>query len=198
MQLRGKVELNTVELPDALEITVSRDDGAIESIAFPIFAFVVLAWFWVIGRTWWPRILASIAAISTVAGYISNWIQGGKTTLRVTRDELLAEGNLGRLFSTHEKIPVSNVASIGYDSGGDGGISGLYVRDGWRSTSLLPNLSPEQVNAVIETIHQKFPNIPIQPYSPFTISDLGIFSSGDQMTTLGLSNRGRDDGDPQS
>lgn len=191
MQLLGQVETKAVELPNALEFTASRDAGLIETLAIPAFTLVVLWWFWRTGNLW-LRTISGVAAAFTLLAAVANRIQGGETRLRVTSDELLAQGNLGKLFSTHEKIAVSSVSSLRYDPGGDG-ISGLYARHGWRSTLLLPYLTPDQTNALIGAIHRKFPHIPTEPYSPFSISELGIFNEGSEITTLGLSDSRKED-----
>ena len=191
MRLLGKVEIRTVELPNALEFIASREESLIETFGIPAFALVVLWWFWRTGNLW-LRIISGVAAGFTMLAAIANHIQGGETRLSVTGDELLAEGNLGGLFSTHERITVSRVSSIRYDHGGDG-IPGLYAFHGWRSTLLLPYLSPDQANAVVDTIHRKFPHIPAKPKSSVSISGLAIFDRGDQITTLGLSDPGQKD-----
>ena len=171
MSLLSNIELKIVELPDALEFTVSREEGLIESVAFPVFAFFVLWMFWRMG-TLWIHILAGIAAASTSLTLFVNWIQGGETKLRVTCEEIRAEGNLGRLFSTSVTIPVTDVASIRFDNGGDGGISGLYVRHGWRFTPVLPRLTLEQTQTVVEAIRQRFPEIPADSGVNFSLSSL--------------------------
>jgi len=58
MPIQRKVELNTIEFPDALEFTVSREEGMAERVVFPIFALIVFVWFWSIGSLW-PRIIAA-------------------------------------------------------------------------------------------------------------------------------------------
>lgn len=186
MDLVGKVEIRTVELPDSLEFTASREEGLVEKFAIPAFTLMVLCWFWSSGNLW-LRVIAGVAAATTVAALIANRVQGSETRLRITSDEVVAEGNLGRFFSTRERIAVSDVSSIRYDDGGDGGISGLYARQRWRSTLLLPWLTVDQTNVTIDVIRRKFPHIPAERHSPFSISDLPIFDHRDEITTLGLS-----------
>lgn len=190
MQLLGKVVLKTVELPNALEFVASREENLIESFIIPAFALIVLWWFWRTGNLW-LRIIAGVAAAFTMLAAAANRIQGGETKLRVTSNELVAEGNLGRLFSTHENVPVGDLSSIRYEGGGDGEIFGLYARRGWRSTLLLPYLSVAQANEIADTIGRKFPGIPAEQNSPASLSDLMFFGSGDQTTTLGLSDPGK-------
>ena len=182
MSLLGNVELKSTELRDALEFTVSREDGLIESVAVPIFALFVLWMFWRTGTLWF-RVIAGFAAVTTFLAFFANWIQGGETKLRVTREGLFAEGNLGQLFSTSTTLAIEDVSSIGfYDGGGDGGIYGLYTRHGWKFTPVLPCLSQEQTETVVDAIAKKFPEIPAE--SALNCSLLG---DGRQLISLGLS-----------
>lgn len=87
MPLRGKVEVKTIELPDALMFTVSREKSTAETIVFPILALIVLVWFFSIGSLW-PRILAVSAALFSAVAWIANHKQRRQTTLRVTGDRL--------------------------------------------------------------------------------------------------------------
>jgi|GEM_PF-2930225 len=182
MSLLGNVELKSTELPDALEFTVSREDGLIESVAVPIFALFVLWMFWRTG-TLWLRVIAGFAAVTTFLAFFANWIQGGETKLRVTREGLFAEGNLGQLFSTSIALAIEDVSSIGfYDGGGDGGIYGLYARHGWKFTPVLPRLSQEQAEMVVDAIAKKFPEIPAE-----SALNCSLFGDGGKLISLGLS-----------
>jgi len=186
MQLRGEVELKKTEHFDALEFTVSREESILESVVFPAFALAVLWWFWHIGSLW-PRILAGLAAISSAVAYIANRIQGGETRLRISSDGVMADGNLGKLFTTHEQIGIADIDSIRYEPGGDGEISGLLARKGWSSILLLPHITGDQANEIIAAIHRKFPHMPVERYAPFSLSDLNPFDRGEHVTRLGLS-----------
>jgi hypothetical protein len=195
MSLLGNVEIKTTELPDALEFTVVREDGLIETIAIPIFAFFVLWMLWRTGNLW-LRTIAGFAAGFTSLVFVANWIQGGETKLRVTRDRLVAEGNLGQLRRSSVTIATRDVKSIRFDDGGDGGISGLYVRHGWRFTPVLPRLSLEQSQTVVDAIRKKFPEIPAEKnVKPFSLSSL--FRGGAQLTTGDRSKSGVENPDRQ-
>jgi hypothetical protein len=187
MSLLGNVELKTTELRDALEFTVSREDGLIETIVVPVGAFVVVWMFWRIGALW-PRLIAILSAVSMSLAYFANWIQGGETNLRVTREGLFAEGNLGNLFSTSVTVAIEDVSSIGYWVGpGEDGPSGLYARGNWQFWMLLPHLSREDAETVVATIQKKFPFMP----SENTLSS-SMFGDGGKLISLGLSNLRRD------
>jgi hypothetical protein len=182
MRLLGNVDLRTSELPNSLEFTASREDGLIETIAIPLFALIVLWMFWRRG-TLWLRIIAGFAAVSTFLALFANWNQGGETRLRVTSDGVRAEGNLGQLFSTSVAVAMDDISSIGfYDRDGEGGISGLYVRHGWRFWPVLPHLSKEQSQAVVDAITKKFPEIPVE-----SALDSSLFADSGKLISLGLS-----------
>jgi hypothetical protein len=121
MGLLGKVELKTTELPDALEFTVTREDALLETVAIPAITIIVMwAFFWRTGNLW-LRIISGSAVGFTILAAIANRIQGGETKLRVTLDRVIAEGNLGQLFSASVAVAMSDISSIGfYDGGGDG------------------------------------------------------------------------------
>jgi hypothetical protein len=163
MSLLGNVELKTTELPDALEFTVTREDSLLETVGIPAITIIVMwAFFWRTGNPW-LQIISGSAVGFTIFAAFANWIQGGETRLHVTLDRVLAEGNLGQLFSKSVAVAMADISSIGfYDGGGDGGISGLYVRRGWRFTPVLPRLSREQSQQVVDAITKKFPGIPAE------------------------------------
>jgi hypothetical protein len=186
MSLLGNVELKTTELPDALEFTVTREDSLLENVAIPAITIIVMwAFFWRTGNLW-LRFISGFAAGFTILAAFANWIQGGETRLRVTLDGAIAEGNLGQLLSTPVSVAIADISSIGfYDGGGDGGISGLYVRHGWRFSPLLPRLSQEQSQLVVDAIIRKFPGIPAE-----SALNPHLFGDGERLVSLGLSKPG--------
>ena len=182
MSLQGDVEVKTIELRDALEFTALRESSAIEGFLAPAFALIVLCWFWFNGNLW-IRILTAIGAAWTVAAGIADRVHGGETTLRITIEGVIANGNLGHFWSTHEQVGIVDLAAIRYHPGdGEGETAGLYAHLDWGRRMLLPNISAEQANVIIEAIRQKFPGIPAEPYAPFSFSDLSIFDRGDLIT----------------
>ncbi len=183
MNLLGNVELMTTEFPDALEFTVTREGALLETVVIPAITIIVMwAFFWRTGNLW-LRIISGSAAGFTIFAAFANWIQGGKTKLRVTLEGVMAEGSLGQLFSTSVSVAIADISSIGfYDGGGDGGISGLYVRHGWRFTPVLPRLSREQAQLVVDAITNKFPGIPAD-----SALNAHLFGDGGRLTSLGLS-----------
>lgn len=182
MSLLGDVELKTTELPDALEFTVTREDRLLEIVGIPAITIIMMwAFFWRTGNLW-LRIISGSAAGFTILVAFANWIQGGETKLRVTLEGVIAEGNLGQLFSTSISVAIADISSIGFYDGGGDSIFGLYVRNGWRFLPVLPHLSQEQSQSVVDAITKKFPGIPAEStLNPY------LFGDGGRLTSLGLS-----------
>jgi hypothetical protein len=180
MKLLGKADLTTTELSDGLEFTFSQEYGLVEIFLPPLITLLVVWLLWRSGGVF-PRVIAGLAAASVVVAYVSNWRQGGKTTLRVTSDEFLAGGNLGNLLSTEQRVATKEVKAMRYDMGGDSGPTGLYVQIGkWNWRCVFPKISEEQTQTVIDAIAKKFPDLPTENPSRFSL--LG----GDELVSLGL------------
>jgi hypothetical protein len=114
MSLFGNVDLKTTELPDALEFIVTREDSLLETFAIPAITILVMwAFFWRTGNLW-LRIISGSATGFTILAAFANWIQGGETKLRVTFNGVIAEGNLGQLFSTSISVAIADISSIGF------------------------------------------------------------------------------------
>jgi hypothetical protein len=111
-----------------------------------------------------------------------NWVQDPSTRLRVTPNQIIADGNLHETFDSEIKILTTEVKSIDYAVGGEHEPSGLYVRRGWSSTCVLPGISREQAVSIRDAIARKFPEIGEIDRSPASL--LHGDSSG--VTTLGL------------
>jgi len=188
MKLLGKVELSSFELPDALEFTVTREEDWVTYFIAPGLGLFALWWFfWRIG-TPWLRIISGVAAAVTAFSYVANWIQGRETKLRVTSEELAAKGNLSRIFTTNFQVAAADLSSIRYDDGGDGGFAGLYVWRGWTCTCVLPGVSREQADSIVDAIARRFPDLP-------TERSKGKGWLGDKPIELGLSKLNREDTD---
>lgn len=188
MSLLGDIELKTTELPDALEFTATRSDSLLENVAIPAITIILMwAFFWRNGNLW-LRIISGAAVGFTILAALANRIQGNETRLRVTLDGVVAEGNLGQLFSTSASVAIADISSLCFHDGGDGGISGLYARRGWRFVLLLPRLNQQQSQSVVDAITKKFPGIPAE-----SALNSSLFGDGGRLTTLSLS-KSRDKG----
>lgn len=180
MSLLGEVDLKITEFPGTLEFTVTREVGLIETVAIPAITIFVLMMFWFTGNLW-IRFIACSATAFTAFAVFANWIQGNETKLRATSDGVTARGNLGQLFITSVAIARKDISTITFhDGGGDGGISGLYVRHRWRFRLVLPYISREQAQTIVDAINHKFPDIP-------TESALNSCSPSGGLISLGLS-----------
>ncbi len=185
MNFSSDVEVKTVELPDALEFTVTREKDWGTNVIAPGLGLFALWWFfWRIGNLW-LRIISGVTAGITALSYAANRLHGRETRLRVTSEELAAEGNLGRIFSTRFRIAAADLSSIRFDDGGEGGTGGLYVWHGWSCACILPGVSREQADSIVDAIARKFPLLPTER------SDSKSWL-GDRPIELGLSKLNRE------
>jgi len=180
MNFSGDVEIKTLELPDAVEFTVTRDDSIYESVVAPVVTAFVLWYIWRAATNGWPRIFVIFAAVTAVAYYIAKRIHGREITLRVESGGLAAKGNMDRLFSTTFELAAADITKIRYYTGGEGGAGGLYVWYGWANACVLPGISSDQADSIVEAIARRFPHLPTE------------FSSsagwrGEKLIELGLS-----------
>jgi hypothetical protein len=174
----GHAEVSSVELPNALEFTIVRVLGWFDWLAWIVLMPTVLWMFW---RTHslLAHAIAIFAGVSTAAYLIANFLQGKETKLRVTSDEILAEGNLGKFFTTTIRIPASEVASLRYFQDAEGNSRGVQVN----SKYVLPGVSKEQGESVIRAITRKFPDT----YAEDEGIGSFLFGVDSGITTLGLS-----------
>lgn len=178
MRLVGKSEVTTRDLGGELQFTVTREDGLVETIAGP----ALLAYFLFMAWKANNYIFLAFGAIGA-AWLLSHWLQGRETELRVTSKELVATGNLGRMFSTEVRVAALDVVSLGWDSPGEGDNRGLYLKRGWGRVCVLPGLNREQAADVVYAIYRKFPEIGMEEYN----SGSFLFGTNSGLTTLGLS-----------
>jgi len=188
MRATQHAELTTVDLHSELRFSVIRHTGWLEPIIAPVLLALLLDLIWIHPASWphlfaqkstWPLLFSSPALLAILVG----WMQGRSTELHVTSSELVATGNIGRLFSTEVRVPASDVKSIAYKAGGHGSQGGLYLKRGWRSVCLLPGLNPQQAGAVARTIFRRFPAIGTEDRDPNSL----LFGKDSDLTALGLS-----------
>lgn len=184
MRAIGRVQLTTTELPSELEFDVVREFGWLELVIGLAITLGTIWMFWRVDATITHVIVVVIGAIVAAAA-ITVLVQGRRTTLRITSDEISARGNINKMFSTEARIAVSDVKWLGYEGGGDNEPSGLYLKHGWSRTCLLPGLDEDQGLAVVGAIFAKFPEI-----VPEDIRGGSLFFGGESgLTGLGLSDR---------
>jgi hypothetical protein len=112
---------------------------------------------------------------------IANWRQGNSVSLKVTGDEFVTQGNMGKLFETEQRIATKDVLGMSYRAGGEDELSGAYVKLRWGQRCVLPRVSDEQGRVTIDAITAKFPEIATDD------SAFSIFGQGDQLITPSLS-----------
>ena len=156
--------MTTIDLHSELRFSVVRHGGWIDRIALPAVLMCVAYFVWTHPNSWahafgirdiWSLAPAALGLLAVAV----SWLQGRTAELRVTSSELVATGNIGKLFSSEVRVQTSEIKSIGYRAGGHGRQGGLYLKRGWRNISLLPGLNPKQAGAVARTILRRFHEI---------------------------------------
>ncbi len=188
----GRVDLETRELPDALEFVVTRVTGWVELVLGAGLTIFVVGIFWRSGGAF-AWIIAALAVFASLYLFLSIWIHRGKTRLLVTSKEISAEGNLHRWFSSKLHIPTAELKSLKWDSGGEGD-RGLYARRAWSYDCVLPEISEQQAQSIRDAIANKFPHIRIDENSPVSI----LFGDESGITTLGIGAQPDTEGSPES
>lgn len=153
MQIFPTAEVITHDSPDELLFIIVRRYGW--AIWFGLAILVVLVTMaWVSGRPIWAVIIALLGG----GPLVINWARGPVTRLRITSNELIADGNLGGLANVFY-ISVSDVGRIGWDAGGEDGTCGLYVwKSRWWNHCLIPDISQEQCEVICQQILIKYPH----------------------------------------
>lgn len=177
MPLLSRAEVTTLVEPTRITFHIEREDGWIEwLIGLAIICFCFWQWsrfhtiFWLIG---------GLVGTATV---FANWTRGGRTELIVTAGELLARGNVGRMFSSEISIKTADVTAMQYQVGGEGAPSGLYVRHGWQNTCLVDGISEDQTNQILDEIFRRLPNVPTGDRNPASL----LFGPSSDLTRLNL------------
>jgi uncharacterized membrane protein YeaQ/YmgE (transglycosylase-associated protein family) len=182
MKLVGRVELKTMELPDALEFTIEREYGWFEIVLGLAITFLALWLFWRV-HTAIAHLLVVAISGAVVVSVIAQRVQGRSTRLRVTSDGLYAVGNLDKLFTIKLRIPYSEIASFEYNFADEGASGGIYVKHRGSRTCVLPGLDEDQGVSVKNAIFEKFPDLVPEDTSPESL----LYGNESELTTLGLS-----------
>jgi hypothetical protein len=100
--------------------------------------------------------LAALYFSFTLSPFLSRCLYGNVTVLCVSNDEIVATGNIGKVFTKRLTVPTSEVESLRESSGG------LYLeRDSfWKESGwILPGLNREQGRSLIGAILMRFPDV---------------------------------------
>ncbi len=187
MNFSSDIEVKTVELPDALEFTVTREGGSYEYVVAPVIGLAMLWYFWKLGGLL-IHVFVAVVLVATVLSYIANRLHGRESKLLVREDGIIARGNLGRIFSTRFQVTAVDITKIRFGTDGEAGNPGLYVWQGWASTCVLPGIGSKQADDIVEIIARRFPHLP-------TELSTSAGWRGERLIELGLSKLNREDSD---
>jgi len=160
MNALSSAELKIDDLDGELQFTLSRETGWLE-VVLGAGALSALGVFGLLQQ----RILILFICFAGIGALLINWAQGSTTVFRISDRRLVATGNLHRWPASDFSIPVAEVKSIGWSSGGENGSGGIYVWHGWnglKRTCVLPGLSHKKAQAVMDLIKGKFPQFTVE------------------------------------
>ena len=180
MEIFGKTELRTDEFADKLRFTITHENSLVETTITPVITVLVA---WVFWRQNSPltKFMAILVVLATAVAIVSNRRQGNEVSLEVNSDELVTQGNMGKLLETEQRIATKDVEGMSYRIGGEDESSGLYVKLRLSERCVLPRVSEEQAQQMIAAISKKFSDLPTSD------ALFSTFGTGDQITSLGLS-----------
>jgi hypothetical protein len=168
MKARGYTELTTTELPDELHFRAVHHYGWAEIVfgsilCIALLTSLVMSGALVLKRHGWlgyAGIFLTVLGFASYERYLVRWLPGRTTELRVKSDELVATGNLRRLFLKRMPLQASKVVWLGYiyDIFSDG-LTVEYDDDKYSCICVLPGVSQEQAESIADAILRRFPNI---------------------------------------
>jgi len=172
--------LNIRKIADGLLIRSRMQHGHLQAI---ISAIVSATFFVFVVRFFFSSpilVLCGVAIAGSVFGYLE--VMRFRTAeLRATNLEF--QTTFSGLFRSAHSVPRANIRWLEYRDEGGGSDSyateGLYAVLNHGSKCILPYLSPQQTDTVIDALYRQFPDMlseGAEPRSPF----------GEHFTTLGL------------
>ena len=152
----GGRELETRDLGDSLHFVLKRDPrlGNVAAGLVVIGGFIFIAW-------WRHSVILLVFTVVGVIGLVSNRLRGRETTLRVSRAEVLAQGDLESSSTRELTIPLNEITSMGWSAGGQDDSGGLYVANGWTRSYVVPGATEAQAREILAAITGRFPGFPI-------------------------------------
>jgi len=170
-------QLETRDLDDSLLFVLKsnpRWGNLIAGLAvIAVFAFV--AWRW-------HNVIFLVFVVVALLGLVSNRRRGRQTTLRVSRAQVVAHGNLESSSTADITIPLDGITSMGWSAGGQDDNGGLYVANGWTRSYVVPGATEAQAREIIATITGKFPGFLIDDKTWASL----IWGDESVLTDLGL------------
>ncbi len=152
----GGRQLETRDLGDCLQFVLKQSPqrGNMAAGLIAIAAFIFGAW-------WRHSVILTVFALVGIIGLVSNRMRRRETTLRVSRTEVAAQGDLQSSSSEETKIPLDEITSMGWNAGGQDDSGGLYVANGFTRSYILPGATEAQARQILAAITGRFPGFPI-------------------------------------
>jgi len=154
VKLIGETKIETIDLPGELQFVFVRENGWLDVIPPPALAGALAAWCWISHSYLFSGLVLVVSVV-----YLTKSLTNPATVLLVSPWELMARGNVGGMFKDEIRIPVDEVRSLDYSTGGEDDIPGLYVWAGQKSCFLIRGLSQEQATDIAVAIRRKFPEL---------------------------------------
>jgi hypothetical protein len=152
----GSRQLETRDLGDSLEFVLKRNPrwGNVAAGLIVIGGFTFAAW-------WRHSIILIVFAVVGLIGLVSNRVRNRETTLRVSRAEVVAKGDLESSSTVEMTIPLNEITSMGWSAAGQDDYGGLYVANGWSRSYVVPGATETQAREILAAITGRFPGFPI-------------------------------------
>ena len=152
----GSRQLETRDLGDSLQFVLKRNPGRgyVAAGLIVIGGLTFAAW-------WRHSVILIVFAVVGLIGLFSNRVRNYETTLRVSRAEVAAKGDLESSSTTELTIPLNEITSMGWNAGGQDDSGGLYVANGWTRSYVVPGATESQAREILAAITGRFPGFPI-------------------------------------
>ena len=152
----GSRQLEARDLGDSLQFVLKRNPrwGNVVAGLIVIGGFTVVAW-------WRHSVILMVFAVVGMIGIVSNRLRGSETKLRVSRAEVVAQGDLLSSSTEEMTIPLNEITSMGWNAGGQDDSGGLYVANGFTRSYILPGATEAQAREILAAITGRFPGFPI-------------------------------------
>lgn len=185
----GSRQLEARDLGDSLQFALKRNPrwGNVVAGLIVIGGFTVVAW-------WRHSVILMVFAVVGMIGLVSNRLRGRETKLRVSRAEVVAQGDLLSSSTEEMTIPLNEITSMGWNAGGQDDSGGLYVANGFTRSYILPGATEAQAREILAAITGRFPGFPIDDKTWASL----IWGDESVLTELGLDEDDRGDGSRSS
>lgn len=183
--------LQICEFGDRLEFSLELDNNRISLVGAGL-AFLLVGAFIVYCAPLYLVVISCFTALLSAAHAIAGRMQGNTVKLLVREDGVLARGPLGKLLSAETSVAVVDIEGIAYWQDFESNHSEIVVKRRFGQETLLPRVTRQEAELVLEAIHRKFPYLPVdQDLHDWRLGDFGWNAS--KPITLGLSEPKREE-----